>query len=112
MVVGTLTTSSTGLPRAAPILFIFGWHSFQPFFHKPWLTESSGACQQSHTMKECLLFLFYYVDTPPHLCFLKPWLTESFGCRPTITNHGGVSILINYFGTRNPVASSYCKVIG
>lgn len=25
-------------------------------FHKPWLTESSGACQQSHTVEECLYF--------------------------------------------------------
>ena len=23
-------------------------------YHKPWLTESSGAYQQSHTMEECL----------------------------------------------------------
>ena len=69
MVVGTLTTSSTGLTRAAPILFIFGWHSFQPFFHKPWLTESSGACQQSHTMKECLfiLVLLWWHSSPPLL---------------------------------------------
>jgi hypothetical protein len=58
MVMGTLTTSPTGLSRAAPMNYcIFIWHSFQPFFHKPWLTESSGACQQSHTMKECLFIL-------------------------------------------------------
>ena len=25
--------------------------------HKPWLTESSGAFQQSHTMEECLYCL-------------------------------------------------------
>ena len=26
-------------------------------YHKPCLTESSGACQKSHTMKECLFIL-------------------------------------------------------
>ena len=27
-------------------------------YHKPWLAESSGACQHSHTMKECLFDYF------------------------------------------------------
>ena len=29
-------------------------------YHKPWLTESSGACQQSHTMEECLFNFLYF----------------------------------------------------
>jgi hypothetical protein len=38
----------------------FVWHFPPPFFHKPWLTESSGAHQQSQTMGKCLLFPFSF----------------------------------------------------
>ena len=31
-------------------------------FHKPWLTESSGACQQSQTMEECPFNYFTVVQ--------------------------------------------------
>ena len=77
MIVGTLTTLSTRLSRAAPMKdvistskvdhpssllfthvfqFHYLWLTLLPTFcfHKPWLTESSGAFQHSHTMEECL----------------------------------------------------------